>query len=155
MIIISGLFLLLPSAQHSRLVLLKVTNPASEFRRGVSKYSASSFAKANNDKKMKILWQIWPYLDATWSFVDSAHCAPSRGNGGNLLKSETMFQPKCWMISYGLKVANDIESILLYFGGISGSGRFMKQYLLHRADTAGCWAKLKNQIKQLSFQTYL
>ena len=59
------------------------------------------------------------------------------------------------MISYGLKVANAIESILLYFGGISGSGRFMKQYLLHRADTAGCWAKLKNQIKQLSLQTYL
>ena len=53
------------------------------------------------------------------------------------------------------KVVNDIKSILLYFGGISGSGRFMKQYLLHRADTAGCWAKLKNQIKQLSFQTYL
>ena len=87
--------------------------------------------------------------------MHSAHCAPSRGNGGNLLESETMIQPKCWMISYGLKVANAIESILLYFGGISGSGRFMKQYLLHRADTAGCWAKLKNQIKQLFFPAYL
>ena len=51
-IVISGLFFLLSSAQHSRLVLLKVTNPASEFRRGVSKYSASSFAKANIDKKI-------------------------------------------------------------------------------------------------------